>query len=285
MKQFLVQILKARVSGEGWTWFEKALGTTAPEQKTQLLAHYTGASKRLGKNAVFLDEGEKTRLQSLNSSLSLDNWGLDEIGRAAVLLSLSHLPSTDYAQLVLECYELGDSREQQSWLRALSLLPGCERFLETAVDACRTNILPVFEAIACENPYPALYFSDLHFNQMVLKSLFTGITVWRIAGLESRFNSELSRMADDYASERESAGRSVPPDIWLVLAPRISTHGLTRVYRYLHQGSPEHRYWAAVGLGHSRDPNISAALEKQRSAETEQNIIDAIDASLAKMVE
>jgi hypothetical protein len=93
---------------------------------------------------------------------------------------------------------------------ALPLLPAPERFLEIAVDACRSHIQPLFEAIACENPYPAHYFPELNFNQMVLKALFTGVALARIIGCDGRVTSELSRMAADYASERRAAGRVFP---------------------------------------------------------------------------
>ena len=96
-------------------------------------------------------------------------------------------------------------------------MPHCEVFLHTAIDSCRTNIIPLFEAIACENTYPSNHFPELNFNQMVLKCLFNRIALSRIIGLESRFNRELSRMADHYARELHAAGRAVPPDIGLVI--------------------------------------------------------------------
>jgi hypothetical protein len=76
----------------------------------------------------------------------------------------------------------------------------------------------VFQAIACENSYPASHFAEPNFNQLVIKAFFTGIAVRRIAGLEERKTAELRRMAADYASERRAAGRSVPGDIDLVLS-------------------------------------------------------------------
>ena len=82
-------------------------------------------------------------------------------------------------------------------------------------DTCRTNILPLFESLACENPYPARYFPELHFNQMVLKAMFNSVALARIVGLPERRNAELSRMSTDYAAERTAAGRSVPADIAL----------------------------------------------------------------------
>ena len=59
----------------------------------------------------------------------------------------------------LACFEQGDAREQQSWLRAIALWPEARAFLPSAIDACRTNIIPVFEALACENPVPGGAFS------------------------------------------------------------------------------------------------------------------------------
>jgi hypothetical protein len=119
-----------------------------------------------------------------------------------------------------ECYELGDAREQQSWLKAVGLLPRPERFLAVAVDACRTNILPLFESIACENPYSSRYFPERNFNQLVLKALFMGVALTRIVGLSSRLNPHLSRMAGDYAAELRAAGRAVPGDLPLALHRR-----------------------------------------------------------------
>ena len=84
----------------------------------------------------------------------------------------------------LGCFEQGDAREQQSWLRAIALLPEARSgSCRSVIDACRTNILPLFEAVACENPYPARYFPERNFNQMVLKALFNGVALARIVGL------------------------------------------------------------------------------------------------------
>ena len=54
---------------------------------------------------------------------------------------------------------------------------------------------------------------------MVLKSLFTGVRLERIVGLDRRLNSDLSRMALDYARERTLAHREVPPDIDRAIRP------------------------------------------------------------------
>jgi hypothetical protein len=96
--------------------------------------------------------------------------------------------------------------------------------MTTAVEACRTNAQVIFEAIACDNPYPFRYFPELNFNQMVLKALFIGSPLARVIGLEERITSELIRMAEDYASERRAAGRPVPEDITLITKDQEAKH-------------------------------------------------------------
>ena len=104
------------------------------------------------------------------------------------------------------------------------LLPRPERFLAIAVESCRSSVQSVFEAIACENAYPAAFFPEANFNQMVLKALFTGADVRRVGGLAERCGAELVRMAEDYASERRAASRSIPDGVGLIveLARRAS---------------------------------------------------------------
>lgn len=290
MKKFLLDVLKARVSPEGWSWLEKAVeATAAPVDSNRLAGFYSGASRRVGKRELALGTGEVERAAALGGEVRLDHWGVDEAARLVLLLSLDHLKPDPFFDTAMAVYDLGDSREQESWLRGLPLLPDCGRFLETAIDACRTNIVPLFESIACENPYPKDYFPEPNFNQVILKALFSGVALNRVVGLEGRLNEELARMADDYVSEREAAGRLVPTDIWLALAPRVGSAGLPRVHRYLAHENPDHRYWAAVGLGLGTEleqrAESRAALQGQHEIEQVGRVRGAIQASLTKFGE
>jgi hypothetical protein len=134
-----------------------------------------------------------------------------ETGRVALLVAVK----AD-AALVRELYRRGDVGERQAVLRALPVLDDAGH-VDTAIDACRTNVQTVFEAIACDNAYPAKYFADAAYFQMVLKALFIGAPVGRIVGLDARTTDELVRMVEAYASERRAAGRPVPDDAKLVM--------------------------------------------------------------------
>jgi hypothetical protein len=172
------------------------LRTIDLDDKLSLLAAFSGAARRVGKAAVEVaDRG---------------TWGIDELARGWILLHAYPRVTPD------ELWAHGDSRERHAVLKVLPLLPEPERFEALAVEACRSNVLTVFEAIACENPYPQRYFDELPWNQMVLKAAFNGVALARIVGLAQRQNPELARMAADFAAERRAAGRPVPDDLALV---------------------------------------------------------------------
>ncbi|WP_437678011.1 EboA domain-containing protein [Sorangium sp. So ce131] len=229
----MLEILSRRIPTAAGPWLERvevmagvrrdeASGASLTEASTpfddgRFLATFTAAARALGKAQLGLDAAERDALAAAGVVGSLEGWRLDELGRVALVALVSRRLPGPALELVLgSCYRQGDGRERQALLRALPLVTGAERLAPLAIDACRTNELPVFEAIACENPYPAAYFPDLNFNQMVLKAMFMGVALARIIGLEKRRSSELARMAEDFASERRAAGRSVPADIGLL---------------------------------------------------------------------
>lgn len=203
----LLAHLTVRLDEPRARWLDAALAGDA-ENLNHLLTAYTGASRRIG--------GEP--LQLSGEDPDCDAWTLEDAARAVLLLHRAKVsPSQEtFEAAALACYEQGDSREQQSWLRGVGVLPMPERFLPVVIDACRTNIIPLFAAVACDNPYPARYFPEPNFNQLIMKALFNSVPLARVQGLSGRLNPELARMANDFAAERRAAGRSVPADIALV---------------------------------------------------------------------
>jgi hypothetical protein len=181
---------------------------------------YAGAGRRLGAVPVEPTAEESARLEAQGLPVPR-GWPLSAVGRVALLaLVCRGLDRDARVQLAQSVFKTGDNDERAALLKGLSMLPEPEAFVDLAVDACRSHVQQVFEAIACENPYPARYFPEHAFNQMVLKSFFTGTSVQRIEGLATRRSAELVRMAEAYASERRAAGRPVPVDLPLVTGTR-----------------------------------------------------------------
>ncbi|PKU25903.1 EboA domain-containing protein [Telmatospirillum siberiense] len=112
--------------------------------------------------------------------------------------------------------QTGDTAERVIVLRMLHRLPEPDRFLDIALEACRSSVLPVFAAIACGNPYPARFFPAAAFNQLIAKLLLSDLPLTAVIGLSSRRTADLLRIAEAYASERRAAGRPLHPDFPLL---------------------------------------------------------------------
>jgi hypothetical protein len=205
-----VELVAARAAEPARTWF---LSRYEDLDASDYAAVHAGAGRRLGSSSCELTSAEQARLRAANVLLP-EGWPLSALGRAALSCRLCELlaPPLHFATLVKQ-FRTGDNAERAALLHSLSLFPEPQRFSDLAIDACRSHVQGVFEAIACENPYPARFFPEANFNQLVLKAFFTGVAVRRIAGLTERRTPELARMARAYASERQAAGRSVPDDL------------------------------------------------------------------------
>jgi hypothetical protein len=134
--------------------------------------------------------------------LILATWKGDEVSFAARIERLS---------------TIGELTEQVACLKGFAVFPAPERLLVRGRAAVRSSVQPIFEAIACQNPYPADHFDDASYNQMVVKCVFSGISIDTVVGLNERRNDDLVRMMGDLVSERLAAGRTIPDQVhrWL----------------------------------------------------------------------
>lgn len=216
MSDCFSDILWSRTEGPARRWLEGAWpaeGETPPIVRFR--AAFAGAARRL--RDYQLKSGDVQTLAAAGV-IGAENWQIDDVARTALLRqALAALPTSEQAEFVRQVYLRGDYREQAAVLRSLYFLPQPEQFLELAIDACRTNVLDVFEGIACENAYPAAFFPEANFNQVVLKAIFMEVPARRIADLASRVTLELQRMVTDFASERRAAGRAIPEDVDLIV--------------------------------------------------------------------
>jgi hypothetical protein len=205
------QLAAAVRAADAAAWLDGALAGAG--ERAQFATAFAAAGRRLGRAAI----GAADAAAISAAGLCWPVTGVDECGRAAlVLAAVAAMPGDGHVAFVRDLIRRGEVRERQAVLRVLAALPEPARFVEIAIDACRTNIETVFAAIACDNDYPARHFPAPAFDHMVLKALFIGAPLAHIAGLAARTTAELVRMVDAYASERRAAGRPVPPDVELV---------------------------------------------------------------------
>lgn len=147
-------------------------------------------------------------------------WSLDQIVRLAILTRL------DETQIEM-LFETAEMQEAVALTRSLPYLTHPETFLLRATDAVRSNMGPVFDAIAFENTYPKDFFSEAAWNQLVLKCIFNDKAIHQIIGLDERANQDLANTLSDFAHERWSASRRVPSQVWR-LVPRFMNETLRK---------------------------------------------------------
>lgn len=239
------EVLRAaveRASAQATSWLATARARLAAgKPETELASLYASARRALGAQPAIVAAG-------------IGGWTIAAAVRAVLLdEALARSPDTALA-VARHLYRESDEAAQIDLVRSLPVLACAQVLKPLALEAGRTNSRAVFEALALDNPYPGRYYSEPEFNQLVLKALFLGLPIGRIAGLRQRANAELARMCEDYVDEREAARRDVPVDIWLALAPYASRRGEAMLRRYAASSVPEHRRHAEEALAGRRAP-------------------------------
>lgn len=146
------------------------------------------------------------------------NWHnstLDQLVRVYLLIHLAE--KEDGKSRIETLFDTAEMNELVALYRALPVLPMPEIWLHRATDAVRSNMGPVFDAIAFDNSYPKAYFSELAWNQLVLKCIFNDKPIHLIEGLDERANQALADTLADFAHERWAAGRRVPSQVWRLI--------------------------------------------------------------------
>ncbi|MCG6965456.1 MAG: EboA domain-containing protein [Chromatiaceae bacterium] len=270
--------LAAAVDPAGLAQLRTALDALrdSDDVETALLTASARVNRLLGQSAGTALQGE---LRPAAGVLPLVDWTASDAARVLLLLGALARPDSRPEGLVHAYFKGGDEAERAAVVRALALLPEPASHRPVALEAGRINSLRLYGALALNNPYPAGFYSEHEFNQVVLKSLFTGLDIGRIVGLARRANDELSQMCRDYVEERENADRDVPRAIWLALAPRMDAAGERQLIRYLGDPDAAHRYYAAVAATRlaSRSAALEQALQDRRAQESEADILAVLN--------
>lgn len=159
--------------------------------------------------------------------------------------------------LLVDLYLHGDLEEKTIVLRCLNLLPITAATLRLFGEVQRTNAAVHFEAGALDSNLVVRAlreggddagFTRDDFHRMVLKGAFLDLPSWRMFGALDEADPVLSEMLRDYATERESAGRStwIDTDRFLGRAPVAGT--VARLLGGLEHGDDSTRLAAAEGL-------------------------------------
>ena len=226
-----------RQAGDQAGWFADALDALGRSPVERDLHIVLGlAPRRLGKADLDLSEDDLRAADAARPGWNPSGWSIDGAARVAALLA--YRGQRPFAETFKDLRRTSDAAELIALYRGLPLYPHPEALDFEAGEGLRSNLRPVFEAIAHRNPFPRDYFDQHRWNHMVLKALFVGSELAPIVGLDERANPELARILIDYARERWAAGRPVTPELWRPVRPFADDPG---VRAELDRLPPEHR--------------------------------------------
>lgn len=184
MIEALAATAALRSTPEAAEWLRAQLD----DVRTGFHAAFAQVGRKLGKTPITHADAERITRAGL---LVAAGMGADECARGALVLArVWALPDRDQLELVRDLFRHGDARERCSVVRVLAALPEPRRFAELAAEASRTQTQAVFEALACDNSYPARWLPDEPFVYFVLKAISLGISPDRVDGLATRWNPD-----------------------------------------------------------------------------------------------
>ena len=204
----------ARSTPAASTWLDAEIQRQqAGVDERKLIIALGMASRKIGRADLSLSGDDRLEAGAVRAGWQPEFWGTDEAARAAILLATFGGDDGAFAARVDRLSANAEVTELLAYLKAFAIFPAAKQLHNRAREGVRSAVKPVFEAIACHNPYPFDYFDQAAWNQMVVKAVFVGSSIKSIAGLTERSNPDLRQMLRDLISEREAAGRSVPAEV------------------------------------------------------------------------
>ncbi|SHJ12721.1 EboA domain-containing protein [Pseudozobellia thermophila] len=233
----LESLLKNNLDETAFQWLTSKIDSViSSESARDLYLTYSLLANKVG-------QGTKLELDlkddKLRSYLEWQKADALQMARIYLLIKVLKAKPDYFEPKVANLIQVADTGELVTFLKFLILLPNAERYKHTAVEALRTNIATVFEAISMNNPYPAAYFNDQQWNQMYLKAAFMQFDLSQILDVDKRANKDLARIISDYAHERWAASRDIDPLFWRPVSQFIDPYLLDDMKKLLESDKVE----------------------------------------------
>lgn len=254
----LWEIIAANEKEEVLQW----LKPLAQRRPMEIMTAFVAVPRQVSKLQVFTPEPAAAGLSSLSEGFSVNGWSLTRLSRVWLLTLLDQNDREEYVHHIRTLFDTAEMNELVALYSALPLLGYPNQWLGLATDAVRSNIGLVLDAIALQNPYPALHFPEGAWNQLIMKVIFNDKPIHRVYGLEKRANADLARILLDFAHERRAAGRQVAPQVWRLISGFVKDSTLADLKFLMDSGKPEERQAAALVCLQSDYPPAMELLEQ-----------------------
>lgn len=254
----LLEILQKNIAVESNDWLmDKITGICSDRSTKDLYLTYSLIGSKINTTQpVEIPSGFP-----LNDYLKVQGATGTQIARIYLLIRVLNFDHDFFAPKVANIIQVADTGELETFLKFLILLPRPEDYVATAVDALRTNISTVFNAIAYHNPYPARFFNEQQWNQMYLKTAFMQGDLSALAQIDKRANAELARIIADYAHERWAASRDIDPYFWRPVSRFLDEALLGDMKRLLSSENKKENAAGALCCFYSENPSAKGLLK------------------------
>lgn len=259
-REWILLQLKTRMTPASFAWLAETAEKIASGAKDRVVFSSFGlALRHAGKEPLRPAAPALAEAGRIVPGWNPQDWTCDQAARIFLLLSIP--PGPDCLRLLDQLYQTSDLGESQALLKALALMPSPADHLPMAREGARSNVKMQFESVALRNPYPAAYFDQGSWNQLVAKALFVDSPLKEIFGLDTRCNPDLSRMLVDYVLERRAAGRSFDPQLWRCVGRFADGNGLAALAKSYAEDRMPGKRAAALALLANGQPAAVYILE------------------------
>jgi hypothetical protein len=262
MREKLIESLAESADPDAVSWLRDTISNLSVTfEKRPFYYSFSGVSRRFDKSA---------KIEGADDS-PFDGWDEYRAARVALLLVLDEQEKTIFLETFFSVLNTADIREQIALFSSLQWMPYQDELIEAAVDGLRTNIVDIFDAIALDNPFPQMHFTEEAWNQMMLKAIFMTRPLHRIHGVAERKNRPLAEAISDLAHERWAAGRVITPEAWRSVIGFLDERHSDDIRKVAGSENPSDRAAASLVVSESGD----SLIDLQESLTEELALIDS----------
>ena len=271
--------LSKALDADALAWIETAKAQLDEKGQGHLPVLFAQLARRTGKQPL-LDTGPDQWVEAGAAHVDLGMWRTcDAVGYVLV----EHAKADD--DTLVDLYLHGDFEERIAALRCLAFLPVTGATIQLLGEVQRTNTVAQFEAGALDHNLAVRAlaegdeqtgFTRDDFRRLILKAAFIELPLGRMQGALDEVDETLSVMLQDFATEREAAGRQVWVDTWRVLGRAPCPGAQARVLGGLEHGSDPVRFAAAEALRDLKAPELNAYAESRLAREPVQGVKDIL---------
>ncbi|WP_313190425.1 EboA domain-containing protein [Sphingobacterium sp.] len=199
------------LTAEEKSYLEECERNIADNYSTSFVRIFSSLSRKLNTSK----DKTVSMVQEDSNPLIVDHWTVLRLARV-YLLGLIEDQQEPYFTFIEKLFNYADMQELEALYSALNIFQFPRIWIDRCQEGIRNNIGLVQGAIMEQNKFPATYLNEEAWNQMILKSFFTGKDIEKIYGLYDRNNIHLANSIVDYIYERDSANREIHPMLWVL---------------------------------------------------------------------